>query len=100
MLPLCVLWKRANFVKLYVRATNHKLNTYEEYFTRCDNCALFPVDHQEVNVSRATYCRIFISALFREMMIRNMRLSAILDLVDMHDTSQLGSRNFIFFMNQ
>ena len=51
MLPLCVLRKRANFVKLSV---NHKVNTYEELilYSMRYNCALFPVDQQEVKMSR------------------------------------------------
>ena len=37
--PLPALWKRINFIKLYVRDTQHKLNnTCDEYVTRCDNC--------------------------------------------------------------
>ena len=37
-LPLSALWKRANFVKLYICPTKHKFNTYDEYLTRSKNC--------------------------------------------------------------
>ena len=26
------------FLKLYIRATQHKINTYDEYLTQSDNC--------------------------------------------------------------
>ena len=44
------------------------------------------------------YYRILTPALFRDILIANIKLSAIL-LVDMHDTSQVGSRNFLFLRN-
>ena len=40
ILPLAIgaLWKQANFVKLYIRVTKHKVNTYDEYLSQSDNC--------------------------------------------------------------
>ena len=46
------------------------------------------------------YYRILTSALFRDMhiLIRNIKLPAILHIcIDMHDASQVGSRNFFSY---
>ena len=34
----CALQKQAKLIKLYICATKHKVNTYDEYLTRSDNC--------------------------------------------------------------
>ena len=52
-LPFCALQKQANFIKLYMSATKHKVNTYHEFLARPDNSVpLTTINHQTLNISR------------------------------------------------
>ena len=61
------------FVKLYTRATKHKLvNTYEEYFSQSDNCVSFAVDlRQAVNVSRDWNQPIVVTCYIKYALVSN-----------------------------